>query len=491
MERFGRYLLADRIAQGGMAEVYRGALLGPQGFSRPLAIKRIRADAAADPDYVRMLLDEARITASLQHPNIVTVSDLGEHEGQFFLVMEYVEGRHLGQVISTVLRQGGQVPRALALLVLREALMGLHHAHTRTDGQGQPLGIVHRDISPQNIMVGFDGSVRVADFGIATALKRSTQTGAGVIKGKCAYLSPEQASAEPLDGRCDLYALGVVAWEALAGRRMFPPSMDELAVMKAILSNDLPRLSQVVPDLPASVVALVEKALQPQREDRYPSAEAFAQAAGDELVRLAPGYNALTASMFMKQVFPAEAEEERRKVSELSALTRKSTASLLAAVDVPVPPQVPAPTADADTVRLQGPAQAPPHPTDVSADATTANVRAARRRSSRWPAAAAAALLLTGAGAFWLASGSSPSPAAEAPAPAARPTVVQVETIPAGALVHLGNEPAARGRAPLRLELPSGAAVLRASHPGRKDVTRVVTVAGPRMDVLLELPREE
>jgi len=488
MQRFGRYVLVERIASGGMAEVWRGALIGAAGFTRPLAIKRVREDSDADADLMRMLVDEARIASTLSHPNVVAVHDLGEIDGVFFMAMEYVSGRHLGQLIGQALRAGQPIPRALALYVAREALLGLAHAHTRMGSDGRPLGIVHRDVSPQNIMVGFDGSVRVADFGIAKAERRMTQTEAGVLKGKYAYMAPEQARAEDVDARADLYAMGVVLWEMLAGQRMYSGAMETLEVLKRVAGGLRPKLEGVVPDLPPPLVELAEKSLAFSREDRFQTAEAFATALTMELGRLAPAFGASNVSAMMRALFGAAVDEEQKKLAELDSLARTWSES-----------QLPQWTA-------QGARMAGVTPVDAQDVAAVTALQSPARSPTPAPASpTGGAVRMVGAGAAVMVLAAAVTYAVMRPAPVVAPvsagappkvvaapgavavTQVVVETVPAGAKVTVDGVP--QGTAPLTLKLQRGKAVfVEATHATRKAAGRVITPSGERIMVLLDLP---
>ena len=218
----GRYRLLFRIAAGGMAEVYVGAQRGERGFRKLVAIKRMLPHLGTDEHFVQMFLDEARIAADINSPHVVPTLDLGVDENDApFLVMELIVGLSLAQLLRSVFARGERVPVAIAVEILAQAADGLHDAHEARSATGVPLGIVHRDISPQNVLLGTDGRARITDFGVARALNRLTRTNTGELKGKFAYFSPEQANAAELDARADVFALGVVAWETLAAQRLF------------------------------------------------------------------------------------------------------------------------------------------------------------------------------------------------------------------------------------------------------------------------------
>ncbi len=273
----GRYALYGEIAAGGMATVHFGRLLGPVGFSRTVAIKRLHPQYAKDPEFVSMFLDEARLAARIRHPNVVPTIDVVATEGELFLVMEYVQGESLGRLVKTVDEEGARVPPHYASAIVAAALHGLHAAHEAADERGTPLQIIHRDVSPQNILVGLDGTPRVLDFGIAKAAGRLQTTRDGQLKGKIAYMSPEQLRVEKIDRRTDVYAAGVVLWEALTARRLFRGEND-VATFGKVLTGDITPPSRVVGEIPPGLDAIVMRALSRAPDDRFPTAREMARA---------------------------------------------------------------------------------------------------------------------------------------------------------------------------------------------------------------------
>lgn len=269
----GRYLLCDEIASGGMAAVHLGRLMGTAGFARTVAIKRLHPQFARDPDFVSMFLDEARLVARIRHPNVVPTVDVVAEDGELVLVMEYVHG----ESVSRLLRGGPPPPIPVTVAIMADALHGLHAAHVATSETGEPLSIVHRDVSPQNIVVGAEGVARILDFGVAKASQRIQTTQDGSVKGKFAYMAPEQLRRLPLDARTDVFAAGVVLWELLVGKRLFAGN-DPAALVESVLYADIPSPSTVVPAVSASLDRVVAKALARHPEDRFTSAEEMAMA---------------------------------------------------------------------------------------------------------------------------------------------------------------------------------------------------------------------
>jgi serine/threonine protein kinase len=276
LERFGRYFLVERIAVGGMAEVYRAVTHGVEGFRRTFVVKRILPEKASSPTFVRMFCDEARISALLHHPNIVQVYDFGHVRGSYFLAMEYLAGKDLSSLMRVLRAAKASVPPGLAAYVAREAATGLHYAHTLRSASGQPLGIVHRDVTPSNVMMLFTGGVKILDFGIAKASSAVQAVEVeGGVKGKFGYLSPEQARGADLDGRADIFALGVTLWEMLAGRRLFA-GKDDLETLRNVLQKPVPPPSSIRREVPPELDRIVLRALDRSPERRYQTAEEFA-----------------------------------------------------------------------------------------------------------------------------------------------------------------------------------------------------------------------
>ncbi|MBK6695432.1 MAG: protein kinase [Myxococcales bacterium] len=275
-QRVGRYLVFDEIASGGMASVHLGRLVGPAGFGRIVAIKRLHAHLQKDPDFVTMLLDEARIASRIYHPNVVQVLDVVT-EGGVLLILEYVHGESLWKLVRTMRDRGEHLDADVAVAIVVGVLRGLHAAHETTSADLEPLGIVHRDVSPHNILVDSEGTPRLLDFGIAKAAGRITTTRDGQIKGKLAYMAPEQLKNHPIDRRVDVYAAGVVLWELLTGSRLFHAG-DDVATFGNVLQGALHGPRDLSPTTPESVDAIVMRSLSPDASARFDTAAAMADA---------------------------------------------------------------------------------------------------------------------------------------------------------------------------------------------------------------------
>ena len=269
---FGRYALLTKIASGGMAELFLARQRGPEGFEKLVAIKRILPARSGDQKFVELFLEEARLAARLSHPNIAQIYDLGIEEQTYFLAMEYVSGENVGTVESRSREQGFRVPLPLVIKIAIDVCEGLYYAHHLTDPLGRPLRVVHCDISPQNILVGYDGSVKIVDFGIARAAADMRKQ-SGEVRGKAAYMSPEQVLAQPLDHTSDLFSLGIVLYELLTQRRLF--AREELAdTARAVREEPIPPLRRFVPEIPPALEMTIMRLLERNRERRYPDARA-------------------------------------------------------------------------------------------------------------------------------------------------------------------------------------------------------------------------
>ncbi|MBI5535230.1 MAG: serine/threonine protein kinase [Deltaproteobacteria bacterium] len=274
-ERIGRYLLFDALASGGMATVHLGRLIGPVGFSRTVAIKRLHSYLAKQTEFASMFIDEARLAARIRHPNVVPILDVVALPSELFLVMEYVEGESLSKLLASTKVQNKGIAPKIAAAILVGVLHGLNAAHVATDERGFPLGMVHRDVSPQNILVGVDGLARMVDFGIAQASQRLQITGTGIVKGKVEYMSREQVCFERVDLRTDIYAASVVLWEALTGQRLFKGT-DPRELKKQIIAGTPHPPSKLASAVSPELDAVVMRGLSTDASQRYPSAAEMA-----------------------------------------------------------------------------------------------------------------------------------------------------------------------------------------------------------------------
>lgn len=307
--RLGRYELLHPIAAGGMATVFLGRAAGIGGFERLVAVKVCHPHLRGDPEFAAMFLDEARLAARIHHPNVVPVLDVGD-DGALFFVMEYVQGVALSELI----REAHAVPLPIVMRIARDLLAGLHAAHELRDGEGQPLNVVHRDVSPQNVLVGCDGVSRVVDFGVAKAEARATVTKGGAVKGKIGYMPPEQFLGKPVGRRADIYATAVVIWESLAGVRLFDADSDA-GVMNLVLRGQMRPWPTNVPALPESLQGILSRALSVDPQSRFHTANEMLAALEDATIGVA---TANEVGAWVQSAGPASLRERRRLVMTVS-----------------------------------------------------------------------------------------------------------------------------------------------------------------------------
>ncbi len=307
----GRYVLCYELASGGMATVYLARADGPAGFGKLVALKLIHPHLAKQKDFVEMFLDEARIAARIVHPNVCSVFDFGQEGDTYFLAMDYLVGETLARVTRAVWRRPEVAARPstarIFARIVADACEGLHAAHESRGDDGALLGVVHRDVTPQNLFAGYDGSIRVVDFGVAMSVGRSHQTTAGTLKGKYPYMSPEQIAQQPVDRRSDVWSLGVCLWEMLTGRRLFRRD-GEFETLKAVTADLIPAPSAVRPGVPQALDAIVAKALARDREQRYATAREMGRDLAAAIGALG-GAGAADVAELMDELFQAERAE--------------------------------------------------------------------------------------------------------------------------------------------------------------------------------------
>ena len=430
-QRFGKYVLLRRIAVGGMAEIFKAKVGGAEGFEKDLVIKRILSHFNEDPTFVQMFVDEARLTAKLQHPNVVQIFDFDVQDGQYYIAMEYIEGKDLGDLLAAAKEQGDKLSVTQVAFIATEVAKGLQHAHTKED-KGQLLNIVHRDVTPSNVMITFNGDVKLMDFGIAKATQRSTKTQAGAVKGKVAYMAPEQARGKNVDGRTDIFALGVVMWEMLTGRSLFLGDADYETIVN-VLKMEVAAPSTFNPEVPRDLDLIILKCLEKEPEDRWPNAEAlvgeltrwwYQHIADPEKDKLKP----LMFRLFKRDIdrLEQQSHEDELMMSGATSSTteRESLRSVANTVSRPV---------------TEGPTRLHPAETSVSHAPRHAATQTEPTKSSKaWLWIVLILLLLGGgAAAFFLTQGGPVEPTV-APAPT---TPAVVEPAAAAATLYLKVEP--------------------------------------------------
>jgi serine/threonine protein kinase len=313
-QRVDRYELVGELASGGMATVFLARLSGVGGFQRFVAMKRLHPHLANEKEFVEMFLDEARIAARIHHPNVVPILEVGASPVGYYLVMEYIEGDTLARLLARAAQRGKRLPIPIALRIAVDTLSGLHAAHELRDDAGNPINLVHRDVSPQNVLVGVDGIARITDFGVARAASRLTATRVGQLKGKIAYMAPEQAAGEEsLDRRADVFAAGIVIWEELAAKRLFKAE-NEAATLSRVMTEPVPLLSELVPGLSVQLSNVVMRALERDVNKRFSTCAQF----GDALEAAATGKERIATprelAAYVTEVLGEEVSAQREAV---------------------------------------------------------------------------------------------------------------------------------------------------------------------------------
>jgi len=460
-DQLGKHRVIAKLATGGMATVYLARLSGPGGFENLVVIKRMLPHLAEDPRFRDMFVDEARTVAQLRHPNVVRTFELFEEGKEVLLVMEYLEGEPLQRLARAMSSQQQRLSIPIVCYIAAEAAAGLNAAHELTDEDGRPLGIVHRDVSPQNLFVGYDGSVKVIDFGIAKSIDRTNHTTTGEIKGKFAYMSPEHASAAPVTRKTDIFALGVILWELLTGRRLFARP-NQMSTLRAVADELTPPPSEIVPGLPPELDAICARCLAKDPAERYETmadlrrdltAVMRAHASGDPQSELA---------LWMQQLF-------EKSITDRRMLVRASRERTVSAIARP-----PAPSSEtaANSERPTALARVPGSRRVVLAIGavlgvvliaafgyhalgSTASSTALAEPSARSPSDSTA-VSATDPTASGPAVPAAPVPSTAAPTPAR--VAISIASDPDGALVVIDG--IARGNTPVVVELPEGASPL-------------------------------
>jgi eukaryotic-like serine/threonine-protein kinase len=326
VERVGKYRIIALLGQGGMALVFLSVVPGPMGVNKLLVVKLLRDELSQDGDFVTMFQNEARLATRLNHANVVQTYEIGVEEGHHYLAMDYLDGQPLHAVLRKASRGG--VPLEVHVRILAEMLAGLHHAHTLKDFDGTELHVVHRDVSPQNVFLTYDGQVKVVDFGIAKAAGAASSTQAGVFKGKLAYVAPEQASGDPVDVRADIFSVGVMLWEAIACRR-FAQIDSQTAILARRISGMEPRIREVVPDADAELADICDRAMAHSPSDRFASAQEFRDALETFLDRFSRRVGPREVSQFVAGLFVEEREKIRLIIEEQMKRLQRETETAL------------------------------------------------------------------------------------------------------------------------------------------------------------------
>ena len=322
---FGKYQPFATLGRGGMADVFLTVARGPMGFNKLAVVKRLRQALAEEVGFRTMFLDEARLAARLNHPNIVHTYEVGEHNGAYFIAMEFLEGQALNKVIKEASKRRESIPPTLCARVVADALSGLHYAHELRDYDGRPLTVIHRDVSPHNIFVTYEGHTKMVDFGIAKAALSSTETEVGVLKGKVAYMSPEQAAAGHIDCRADIFPMGIVLWEMLTGKRLMVGD-SAAQTLHRLMNMEIPRVSSVMPEIDPMLDEIVARSLQKDPGMRFQSAAEMRDALEAYVARSGMAARQDDVSRLMLRLFGKIKEEVQRQVQKhMSTITRANS----------------------------------------------------------------------------------------------------------------------------------------------------------------------
>ena len=495
---FGKYELLRKIASGGMGQVFLAR--ERSAVERLVVLKLILPHLAEDEEFLTMFLEEARLVARLQHPNLVTILDLLEVEGRHCLAMEYVQGDDVRRLDKQARLKGRLLPPGLVLRIISEAAAGLDYAHKARDAQGQPLRLVHRDVSPQNILAGFDGAVKIIDFGVAKAAGSGHHTATGVLKGKYPYMSPEQASGHTVDGRSDQFALGVVMWELLTGKRLFKGESD-MMTLRLVKDCQVPPPSQINPKLPPGLDQLVLRALAPTPDKRYPDCGALRLALEDYIIQLRMPASTAHLSAYLRELYADRIAQEADPLrldqlaedADLDTKDKSNPSRSRSGLPGPAPatpsrsslPSLASRSRSRQAVdALVGPA---PRQEPTRGTEALGRPPSPRRRFPMVPVAVAAAvaLVIAGAAVVFLR----PAP----PEPPPPPPVVNTQ--PPEPVQAVEPQPPPVPAEPMQVELvlssePAGAAVTLAgkSEPlGKTPVTLPLKPGGPPLSVTLTL----
>jgi len=429
-EPFGKYRLVGAISSGGMAELFLGLQAGMEGFTKVCAIKRILPHMARSAEFINMFLDEARLAARLDHPNIVRIYELGEIDGRYFMAMEYLPGEDLGRVIRMANKLGKTIDADIAAAIIQAAADGLNFAHELRDPNGKSVELVHRDVNPYNILVTYHGHVKVVDFGIAKASTNTSATQAGVLKGKLAYLAPEQVRGEPLDRRCDVFCLGIVMWELLTGQRLFMRSSDP-ATLAAVQRAEIPSIRNYRRSIDPELEAICMKALTRDPDDRYQTASELHDALDHYFMTRTTRPSAKHLAQWLEKLFGEARANAKRSIAQGTNL-KTSISEVMAAVRATRsairinPKSGSAPTSDSDIAQQE---------------VTQASLFALNRRGLTFYSFVAFSVLAIAVGTL-VSNGSLSNRGA--PTEVVQTATLVIESDPPGAAIFVNGEPSGR-----------------------------------------------
>jgi serine/threonine-protein kinase len=488
-DRVADYEIVARMKAGGMATLFLGRRTGASGFSKPVAIKVVHPHLADDPAFVEMFVDEALLCARIQHPNVVHVEELRESNGTHLLVMEYVAGCSLGQLLRALAKRQRRMTPELAVHVAIHVLDGLHAAHELKNEHGAPMEVVHRDVSPDNVLLAWQGHVKLIDFGVAKAMSRRTQTSGSMLKGKIRYMSPEQAFGRAVDRRTDVYALAIVLWECLTMRRLFSGSGADLELLEQVRNPTIVPPSQLVSDLPPALDAILLKALAREASDRYASAREMRRALADAMPRAA-SLDGSDLAELLRAVMADEIEAQRAKLASDAEALDVPVVVDGAEADEPLRTMTismaglssPSGLISAEHSATSGTAQLPPASGSSTSTVSPMTAPPAASRSSGLLYALGGGLLVALAGGVTIAltSGSAPEPTATPLAPAVVEIVGAPPSEPSGATNEAeaaANEAAANEAAANEAATNAANAAVEAANAANEAATNAANEA--------------
>lgn len=415
--RFGKYLLLEKLATGGMAQLYRAKIIGVEGFEKFIAIKQILPHLAHEEELITSFIDEAKLAALLNHQNVVQIYDFGSMENSYFITMEFLFGKDLRGVNVKAKEKGTPVSLENALYLISKVCAGLDYAHKLKDFQGKSLNIIHRDISPQNVFLTYEGDVKIVDFGIAKAASQSTITQVGMIKGKVSYMSPEQAAGKVIDHRSDIFATGILLYELVAGGRMFKGD-DTLQILSKVREAEFTPLGTLKGGLPEKLYDIVAKALAKEPEDRYQSLADMQADIEECIFRLNLRPSGRSMAEYLKILFAEEIEAEGKRMADAAGAGAASDRAQEAEAERRSVDKTPARTSPPPKAEPAPPAKAAPEARPKAAEASKGG-----KKGPLAAVAAVAVLALLGGGYYLMGKGKGPAgttaPATQAPAPAA------------------------------------------------------------------------
>ena len=448
-EQFGKYTLIGELAVGGMAEVYLGIQQGLQGYLKVVTIKRMLPHLNGLPEYVTMFFDEARLGARLEHPNIVRTYEFGEHDGQYFTVMEYLPGEDLVKILNRASATKEPLPLNIGVYIAMQICSGLHFAHELTDTEGKPLGLVHRDVNPSNVIITYGGEVKLIDFGVAKATTNASQTLAGTIKGKLAYMSPEQVLGHELDRRSDVFSTGVVLWELLTARPLFARE-NEAATLYSIMNDPIPNVRQFRPDVPRELDAMVARALARSPADRFESCETMLYAL-ESFLNTQPKVDVRLVARMLEDIFGTTRANAKRSIAQTRSLRKNVSLVMKLRTDVR---------------------------RDLAENAKALQAEQPVTRAKLMFATLGIVLLAAVGGAgFFVLHGDDDPPVAVRPAGAR----LELATTPPGAAILLGSEPTGLKTPATLQDLPAGTLSVRLVLDGHRAVDETLSLqAGER-----------